>query len=284
MKISIFTTVTAPYVRGDLFDESLNCYNALADEVIIVDGKPTADSDYMWQLKERKKTKVIFHKWPKEFDWPLIGEQFQRGYEAATGDWVIHADLDFIFHEKDFAAIRKAFEENSKQPALSFWKYQFILPDRYNLKSRLVIAVNKKVYGDRIRFDSGGDLCQPSLDGEEIKPDYVNEARVPFYNYEKMTKTADQIMEDCGRMDRAYHRHFKSWQLCDDNSGSDESCFNGYIKLLRGRFNKPCEHIKLRDHPIFVQETIAGLRKNQFGFNGFGLFGDNDYLREIVNA
>lgn len=274
LKLSIFTTVTNPSIRGDNWRDALNCYQELADELIIINGGE--DLGLSWYKQPAGGKLGIFDsEWPKEFYWTFIGEQFQKGYEIASGDWVIHMDLDFLFHEKNFEKIRQACEENPEAPALSFWKWQFILPDRYNLKSRLVLAVNKKKYGDRIRFDSGGDLCQPSLDGKQISPDYTPEARVPVYNYEKMTKTADQIMDDCGRMDRAYNRHFNSWQLSDDGTGTDESCFNGYINLLKGRFRKPQEFLPLNGHPKFVQETITTLRPDQWGYNGLGLL-DNE--------
>ncbi len=282
MNLTVFTTTTNPIMRGDNFEDAFKCYCDLADELIIVDGSTT---DKAPDFEKRSSyVRYVYNKWPQEFNWPLIGQQFQRGYEAASGDWVLHADLDFIFHEKDFDNIRKALTDHPKAPALSFWKYQFILPDRYNLKSRLVLAVNKRVYGDRIRFNSGGDLCQPSLDGAEIKPDYVAESRIPFYNYEKMTKNADQIMADCGRMDRAFFKHFGFYQLSND--GSDESAFDGYIRLMRGRFHKPQEHIKLEQHPKYIQETINSLRPKQFGYNGLGLLGgsDNRYFNEAIHA
>lgn len=278
MKISVFTTITDPDTRGDNWIDAFRCYEELSNEMIIVDGASSLIG------KDPTGKRIgISSPWPQEFDWPFIGEQFQRGYEAATGDWVIHADIDFIFHENDFTAIRKAFEEYKDEPALSFWKYQFILPDRYNIKSRLVIAVNKKKFGDRIRFDSGGDLCQPSFDGKYLDPSYVKEARLPFYNYEKMTKNLNQITEDCGRMERAYFRHFGRYQMSSD--GSDEDAFNCYIRLMQGRFNKPQEHIKLEKHPKFVQGTISALKYNQFGYNGLGLLGDtNDYMKEGLYA
>lgn len=142
MKLSIFTTETTPIIRGDLFWQSVSCYLELSDELVRIEGR----NDSAGHNPEYEK--VIVCEWPQEFSWEFIGQQFQRGYEACTGDWVIHADLDFIFHERDYDAIRKACENAGDAPALSFWKYQFILPDRYILKSRLVIAVNKGKYGD----------------------------------------------------------------------------------------------------------------------------------------
>lgn len=251
MKLSVFTTVTRPEDRGDNVADALRCYNELADEVVVIDGKDT---------------------WPQTFSWNLIGKHFQKGYEQATGDWVIHADLDFVFHERDFDAIRKACELAGTEPALSFWKYQFILPDRYNLKSRLVLAVNKRVYGDRIRFDSGGDLCQPSLDGFYINPSQVSEARIPFYCYEKMTKTEDQIKDDVIRMADAWYRYFMHYKL-----GTDRTAYKEWLKMVIGRFRKPQQRILLSEHPKYCQDTIKGLQPSQWGYSGFDKLEINDY-------
>ena len=280
MKLSIFTTITKPHGRGDNSADAIECYHDLADEVILVDGGMPSYMDNTRTHDSQpplNKIEFVNNQWPQEFNWPFIGQQFQRGYEACTGDWVIHADIDFIFHEQDFAAIRKAMEDNPDAPALSFYKYQFILPDRYNLKSRLVLAVNKGKYGDRIRFDSGGDLCQPSLDGKYISPDDVPETGVPFYNYEKLSKTKEQIKDDVERMDRAYHRHFKRWLYSEE--GRSGQAYNGWIRMATGRFTKPQKHIAITDHPKYIQKAILNLRPDQWGFNGLNKLEVNDYMR-----
>lgn len=266
MKLSVFTTISNPTKRGDNWLDAINCYKDLADEVFIVDGGvPSNNSvDYGY----------LFHPWPKEFSWEFIGQQFQRVYEACTGDWVIHADIDMLFHENDFQAIRQTCIDNWEAPALSFYKHQFILPDRYNLKSRLVIAANKGKYGDRIKFDSGGDLCQPSLDGEELKPDMVPEAKVPIYNYECLLKTKEQLLEDKGRMARAWQRHFGEYKL---GGPDDQSAYDEWYKMVAGRFAKPHRQVALNTHPKYVQETIKHLKPEHWGYNGFGLVERNNY-------
>jgi hypothetical protein len=263
VKLSVFTTASNASERGDNLRDALNCYTDLANEVICIDG------GYGAKDGQGGNGKRIAHKWPIEFDWSFIGNQFQRGYEACTGDIVIHADLDFIFHEKDFEKIREACKQmlDSDAPALSFYKHQFVLPDRYNLKSRLVIAVNKKKYGDRIRFDSGGDLAQPSLNGKYISPDDVPEARIPFYNYEKILKSKEQIKDDTGRMARAWQRHFGEYKL---GGPDDESAFEEWLKMQKGRLNKPQKFIELSDHPLYMQGTIKNLRPENFGYSAFG--------------
>jgi len=255
MRIGSFITITRPEQRGDTYKECLTAANGFSDVVTIINGEES---------------------WPREFGWDLIGKHFQAGYATTDADWVIHLDTDFIVHEDDYDAIRAACQANNEAPALSFWKYQFILPDRYNLKSRLVIAVNKGKYGDRIRFDSGGDLCQPSLDGRELTPDLVPEARIPFYNYEKILKNRSQVRDDVGRMARAWERYFENNKL---GGPDDESAFSEWLKMTVGRFKRPQERVALSFHPRVMRDTINNLTPEQFGYSGFGYLGENDYVR-----
>ena len=265
MKLSIFTTVSDPIFRGDNWEDAINCYMDLADELVVVRGG--------WEGIDPVGNINVTHIWPKEFSWEFIGEQFQRGYEAATGDWVIHCDLDYIFHENDFGKIRQALKDYPNSPAVSFYKWQFIQPDRYNLKSRLVIAVNKAKYGERIKFNGGGDLCQPTLDGKELNINELPQAGVPFYNYEKLTKTKEQIIDDVKRMERAYQRRFDRALYTRHH----EKPFDGWMAMVLGRASKPAMQIKLSDHPKYVQKTIKNLKPNQFGYDGFGNFERNNY-------
>lgn len=275
MKLSIFTTITDPERRGDNWRDALRCYMEFADEVIVVDGsKRSIEHKIVNDPELECELKFIYSKWPREFSWDLIGKQFQKGYEAATGDWVIHADLDFLFHENDFERVRQIMKNNEYTVALNFIKWQFIVPHQYNVKSRLVVAVNKKVYGDRIKFNSGGDLCQPSLDGQEIKPSDVPETRVPIYNYDKMTKTRDQVVDDCKRMARAWKTYFG-----DEKLGNDQNAYLEWLKMMLGRNNsKPQQLMALHRHPMFVQETIKNLKPEQWGFSAFNCLGDNLYV------
>lgn len=266
MRLSVFTTITNPVRRQDPFAQAIDCYTEMADEVVVVDGDPTHSPMKNITRFNGKDIIVVESPWPKEFSWEFIGQQFQRGYEAATGDWVIHADIDFFFHERIFGVLRRRLQSITG-PAAHFYKWQFILPDRYNVKSRLVIAVNKGVYGDRIRFDSGGDLCQPSLDGVELKPDQVPETGLAIYNYEKMLKTQEQIKEDVGRMARAWKRYWHENKLGDD----DESAYYKWLTMATGRLRKPQRRIRLGEHPKYIQETIRHLKRNQWGHSAFGI-------------
>lgn len=267
MSISIFTTVTNPLERGDAFIEAMNCYTALADEVIVINSGNPANLPNIASFEGNVKYLNSNIPWGKEFTWPIIGMHFQEGYEACTGDWVFHMDIDWLFHQIDFDRIRQTLD--GRLPALTFYKRQFIQPDGFNVKSRLVVAVNKKEYGDRIRFNSGGDLCQPSLDGEYIKPEQAGQTRIPIYNYECLLKTKENLLEDKGRFARAWQRHFRENKL---GGPDDQSAYDNWLRMVKGRYKKDKQLISLSKHPIFIRDTLENLPKNVWGNGGFGAF------------
>lgn len=94
--LSIFTTMTNPEERGDPWKEALDCYNSLADEVV-----------------------VVGEEWPYEFKFDHIGKTFQEGFNKASGDWVIRMDLDYFFHENDFVKLKQILKKKHTIPIYS---------------------------------------------------------------------------------------------------------------------------------------------------------------------
>jgi len=311
MKLSIFLTVSNPIERQDPFYEAMSNYFDFADEVIVVNGN---ESDC--KIIEKNKPilnyrnddgglagKEIWYPWPQDFSWDFIGQQFQRGYDACMGDWVIRADCDYFFHENDFEEIRQ-FLENCDAPVATMPKRQFLLADRSRVKSRVPIAFNKGKYGNRIKLDSGGDLCQPSLDGKELKPDdlpeiskrelvmisegvtqkqldarlpgakrgeshtFIQVRGIPFWNYECLLRTKEVEA-------REFHRFAKAWKKTfgTDPMGADseEEALKKFLEMQLGRFNSnPGQMTHLDDHPKVMQETIKNLKPENFGYSLWG--------------
>lgn len=308
MSISIFTTITNPRTRRDAYLEALQCYLDFADEVIIIDGSPIS-SYYKTILEidklkfDRNKIKILRHLWPREFDWKFIGQQFQRGLDSCSGDWAIRMDIDYLLHEDDFEAI-KEFLKNCDAPVACFPKRQFLKADRYSVKAILPIAYNKKKYGNRIKLDSGGDLCQPSLDGVEINKDempiisrkvptiisdnvtdeqkkkrlpgvfeedgmtYTYGSFIPIWNYECLLKTKEVEAKEFYRMARAWGRTFGENMMGID---SEEKALEKFLQMQVGRY-KTAGHniIPIDQHPRYMQETIKNLTPEQFGYNLWG--------------
>lgn len=260
MKLSIFTTASNFVERQDPYRQALSSYVDLADEVVVMWGcKPLDDKTY------NNKVVHLHHDWPLEFKWPFIGQQFTRAWQACTGDWVIHADLDFIFHEKTMDDIRSFITKNRNELAIEFHKLQFLLVDRYRQKSKLVLAVNRAKYGKRIRFDGGSDLCQPSYMGKTIEN--ALKSNLCFYNYDYCFKTMKVASRELHRMAKACNRFWpeKQWGW-----ESEEAALKAFMKQQLGRLSNRQVHLAIDKHPKYMRKLIENITPKQFGYNMWG--------------
>lgn len=265
MKLSIFTTCTNPIQRCDPFYEALKCYRDFADEVILVDGTENPDIVGKDPVVLKYCDKIIHNVWPEEFKFDFIGQQFQKGYDACTGDWVIRVDLDMFFHERDKERLREIIETNKDHPVLKFPKKQFVLPDRCSYKSKMNLLFNKGKFGDRIKLNSGGDLCQMSLDGNHLPPDVPY--AIQLYNYDYLLKTKSVALKDLGRFSRAWFAQFQNF---DFGGSTDEEALARFMELQLGRLNKSSIPIALEEHPKYIRETIRTMTECQFSYNMWG--------------
>ena len=276
--------------------------------MVIIDGSKLP-VEYEEGLNLKTTDKIILFEWPEEFDWKFIGGQFQRGYDACTGSWIIRADCDYFFHEDDFEEIRQ-YLEKCDAPVATMPKRQFLLADRSRVKSRVPIAFNKGKYGNRIKLNAGGDLCQPSLDGKELKPDdlpeisrrelvmvsegvtdkqlvkrlpgydkrkgytFVQKRGITFWNFDFCWKTKDVVEKDYGRFARAWHKTFGNWALGGKGKTleeSNKSAFDSFMTMMTGRFNNNTwQMTSLQDYPKYIREKVKNIKPEQFGYSMFG--------------
>tara|TARA_Y100000816_G_scaffold64403_1_gene42660 strand:- start:1294 stop:2091 length:798 start_codon:yes stop_codon:yes gene_type:complete len=245
MKISVFTSMTNPEKRNDPWIEAIKCYEDLGDELIIVG-----------------------EDWPYDFKWDYIGKTFQKGFDQCSGDWVIRMDLDYFFKKSDMKKIRDFLSENNDAPAVAFPQYQIFTSDRYQLKTKLCLAVNKAKFPE-IKLNGGGDLCQPTLNGKQLLHKNVPNLNVPIYQYDSFFRTKEIISEDRARFARAWFSFFNSW---DDRGGpTPEKAFEAWFDMIKKRYSFHVLKLKINDHPVFIRERLDSIEKNQFGFDAFGL-------------
>lgn len=243
--LTIFTSMTNPEARNDAWREALDCYESLADEVV-----------------------VVGEDWPNEFSWDHIGKTFQEGFEKSNSDWVIRMDIDYFFHEKDFEKIRSSLNKYKDYPCIAFPQYQFFSPNRYQLKTRLCAAFNKAKFPD-IKLNGGGDLTLATLNGELINPKKVPNLFVPIYQYESTFRTKEIILSDRGRFARAWYRYFGEFN--DRGGQTNEEAYNAWFEMVQERFPKHSFNLDIHKHPKFIQEKLRTLKKDQFGYDVFGL-------------
>ncbi len=253
MKISIFTSMTDPKERMDPWKEALSCYHDFADEVVIVG-----------------------QDWPQEFSWDYIGKTFNEGFEKSTGDWIIRMDLDYFFHENSLLKIFNSLKKYYDQPAVAFPQYQIFTPDRYQVKTKLCIALNKKKYPE-IKLNGGGDLCQPTINGKQIKFSDVPFENIPIWQYDSVFRTKEIIGLDRARFARAWFTYFDDWG--DRGGRTPEEAFEAWFKMISDRYKKHVNLLKINNHPKYIKENLKNLEQDQFGFDAFGL--KNNTKREI---
>ena len=237
--------MTNPEERQDPWKEALKCYEEFADELII-----TGED------------------WPIEFSWEQIGKYFYEGFKKASSDWVIRMDLDYFIHENDFQKIKNFLKENKNSPVISFPQYQIFTPDRYQVKTKLCNAFNKK-YFPNIILNGGGDLCQPTLNGVQLLHKNFPTINVPIYQYDSILRTKEIISNDRARFARAWYRHFNEY---GDRGGPDpETAFKFWFHMISERYKFHVNKLKISEHPKYIKETLLGLEENQFGYSAFGL-------------
>lgn len=243
--LSIFTSMTDPEKRNDPWKESLSCYQEFADEVV-----------------------TVGENWPEEFEWDLIGKVFQEGFDKSTKDWVIRMDLDYFFHENDIGHLRKSLQRFNSFPAISFPQYQIFTPDRYQIKTRICIAFNKKKFPN-IKLNGGGDLTLATLNGELIDPKKMPNVNIPIYQYESSFRTKEIIAEDRARFARAWNRYFKDYGARGGESPNE--AFDAWFEMIKERYSKHTFEIKYKNHPKYIKNKLDEIEKNHFAYDAFGL-------------
>lgn len=166
-------------------------------------------------------------------------------------------------------------KKNNEYPAISLRKFQFFRPDRYHMKSRMAMIVNKKKFKN-IKFNGGGDGCDPTLNGILLNETNVPVTLVPFWNYDSVFKTKEVIAEDRARFARAWFRTYGNYN--DRGGPKPVEAFDAWFTMIEKRYKKHIFKMPIEKHPTFILERISKLTEDQFGYD---LFGMNEYIKKI---
>ena len=156
----------------------------------------------------------------------------------------------------------------STSPAIAFPQYQFFTPDRYQLKTKICLALNKKKFPE-IKLNGGGDLVLPTLDNKLIEVSDVPNSRIPIYQYDSTFRTKKIIAEDRARFARAWYRQFGNY----GNRGGEtpELAFEAWFSMIKRRYAKLLLEFKMKNHPKYICDDLNNLKQEEFGYSAFGL-------------
>ena len=183
-------------------------------------------------------------------------------------------DLDYFIHENDFDKLRDYMIKYEDSPAIVLPQYQFFTSDRYQLKTKLCIVLNKKKF-PKIKLDGGTDKMLATLDGKLLTYKNVPQVKIPIWQYDSMFRTKKIISEDRARFARAWKRTFGDY---GDRGGDDpELAFNAWFEMIKIRYKKHLFRTDIGKHPKFIKNKLSNLNKEQFGFTAFGLKGNTNF-------
>ena len=91
-------------------------------------------------------------------------------------------DVDYFFHEDDIEKIKNVLSENKQAKGIIFPQRQFYTPDRYSIKTKICLAVNKKVFPE-IMLNGGTDMFLPTYKGELLNSENSYFCKIPLWQW-----------------------------------------------------------------------------------------------------
>lgn len=292
MKISVIVCITNPEERQDIWRESITSMIPWADEIVIV-----CSDQKDWDLIENyfvykgKKDGIqgiedqvifpVFLKWPHEFSWDELPKHLNAGLKECTSDWVVRADIDYVFKDS-WKADLSELEKFRNKRIVTAQKFSTILVDKVYQKGPMKMIINMK-YKDMCFGVAKGkytDLCVPIIktgmrgdipEGKMVEEKDVGKSHLEFMNYDYCFKTKDFTAKEFLRFSMAHKGYFGTTNW----GGTEEEALDKFINMMVSRMVKGDRyiyHMPWRKHPSFIQDRVKNIKPSQFGFNGWGNF------------
>lgn len=277
MKLSIIVITANPTEKEYAYYEALESYVALADEVVIIDG-----GTEKFKLPDSPKIKFIHIPDPEVWNWAEHAHRLNRALDEASGDWIIKADIDWVFHEADFFEIKRKLWEGRTKPVATFMKVTYYPFTKCMMKGEIPIAINS-AYKKRIRFGidkkTYSDLTYPIFwNGEEkdkhgvpvgtlVSTDNWHKTGCNFWNFDYTFTSLGNAKKKFLRMSVSHEKYFgeTTWGRTEDEA------LKVFLNNMRHKVDKARQLKNFDEVPVFIRERIANLKREEFGFNGWGM-------------
>jgi len=261
MKVSAFT-----YVRNGIhfdypFLASIQSVLPIVDELVVVVGDSFDGTREAILGLNNPKIKIVDTIWDEQMriGGHIFAQQANIGLDnvSADADWAFHIQADEVIHEKEYAVITNAMQENLNNKKVEgllfnfinfFGDYMYYAPSRrYHQNEIRIVRNDKKIrsykdsQGFRIFNDPTGDLNQEK--GEKLRVKKID-ASIFHYSYVKNPELQYQKHLEFG----------KRWQPTDDWIKDMEKIHQGSYQ-----YNHKIDYLKLYKgtHPAVMQERIA---------------------------
>lgn len=277
MKLSIILLTANPTEKQYAWQESFRSYLAQADEVIVVDG---GSEDLITPFPLEDKLKIIKKPDPAIWTWSEHAKNLNLALEKATGDWIIKADIDWVFHELFHKELRNKLGQLDTLVA-TMQKYTYYPRRRFVQKGQIPMIVNGK-YKHLIRFGKDPktytDLTYPITWKGEMDEEGVplgklitekdwGKTGLKFWNFDYTFKTLENAKKLFLRSSISHKTYFgeTAW------GETEEKAFQVFMDNMRGKFCRSLDIIDGNDIPKYIKERVATLTPEEFGYDGWGM-------------
>lgn len=306
-KISAFCLTTNSLSNGYPVIESIKSWLPVLDELVIIDGGSTDKTISEIKKIGDKKIKIICDSetiWEDDWIYSRMGKNFNRGLQECTGDIVIKFDIDYILHEdgtlpKYFRGSCYNLANNSSQVAMAVTRLNFVLADRYFVKSERTLGIDRRklehcsnvkvVFGmDTERWGFGYDFITPKFEengiwfGEMIRNS--GNQMVPkggaVYNYDNVFSTIEEVkrkrlkhyLAELRQRDLKYkHARVSSGvHTYEQVKANNEFAWEHYEGMCLANLKKGQYKIAITQHPKVVQDALIRLSHKCQGYDFFG--------------
>lgn len=309
MRISAYTIVTNAIKNQFPFIESIKSYLPVVDEMIVVDGGSIDGTVEAIREIGDSRIRIVTIPWDQNWTYKQMGINWNVGLYECTGDVVITFDADYILHENVYGDFNPKWDlrldcETMLQEtwrSAQFTRFNFILSDRFFLKSKKTLAVNMKLCREGgLNIKHGFDPEIKNWGFEPVVAEFeengvwfgkllrrysrsmISSANV--YNYDYMFMTEDvakaarhrHYLAEVKQFNFDYHKaimpkhHYKVSEV----SGKPEIAWKEYRDQCLVNMGREQGHIRLQDHPLVIQERIKNLTPLHQGYDSWGWLGE----------
>jgi len=275
-KISCLVCITNPEERQDIWRESIASMLPWADEIVIVDGGDDLP-DGPWG-----KLKIINLPWPYDFSWDELPKHLNAGLKECTGDWVVRADIDYVFKDnwKENISELENFKDKRIVTAQKFSTTLSVNKVYQKGPTQMILNMKYKDMCFGVVENKYTDLCVPIIKtgmykgipmGKMIEDKDIGKSHLEFMNYDYCFKTKDFTAKEFLRFSKAHKRYFGTTNW----GNTKKEALEKFINMMKGRMTGGNRHIynmPWDKHPSFIQERVKNIKPSMFGFNGWGIF------------
>ena len=289
MSISFFCIATEPIKNMYPIKESINSILPLADEIIIVFGRPEKETENYFNSLDKKIKIFNTDKWPINWSYDVMTYHFDYALKQCTGDICIKIDIDHIYKQSKPDEI-KLFRNNLLNqinnshiiwlPKLNYLpknKFLKIKRGTYCINKKLLDSENKNFYIGRKKYVNTIII---EKEYNEIELDNLDMA---FLNYDCTFMTKKKLIEKQYYWYNAYLKLFGSlshFNVPDDILNKEEEMINFVVNRVKERI-KWAQKKTSKGHDYFfsfdfdfnpqvIRDRLLKLNEDQYGFNYFG--------------